>query len=183
MLLGLATLSMAAASPAADPAPADARVAQRVRADVEFLASDSLEGRDTGTRGHTVAADYVAAQFRAIGLEPAGDKGGWFQQVPFRRASFDKPPRLTLTFRGKAVDLVQGTDAALRPSATVKAIRQQAGFMFVGYGLKDARLGFDDYRGLDVRGKIVVVLNGTPKGIPSDVAAHMNAEKARMAAE
>ena len=79
-LFGLAALSLAAASLAAPPQAADPRVAQRVRADVEFLASDGLEGRDTGTRGHAIAADYVAAQFRAIGLEPGGEKGAGFSR-------------------------------------------------------------------------------------------------------
>jgi len=112
--------------------PAEQAVARRVRADVEFLASDNLEGRDTGSRGYAVAADYVASQFRAIGLEPAGEKGGWFQQVPFRRASFDKPPRLTLTISGQTVALEQGKDAALRPSVTAKMVRQSAGLVFAG---------------------------------------------------
>ena len=182
ILFGLVALSLTAAAPAAEPQPVDQRIAQRVRADVEFLASDELEGRDTGTRGHAIAADYVAAQFRAIGLEPGGDKGNWFQQVPFRRASFDTAPRLTLTIGGKPVELVQGTDAALRPSATARLLRQNAGFMFVGHGLKDVRLGLDDYRGLDVRGKIVVVLAGTPAGLPSDIAAHLGSTKDEVAA-
>ena len=181
-LLGLGALALATLAPAAAPVPADQRIAQRVRADVEFLASDGLEGRDTGSHGHAIAADYVAAQFRAIGLEPAGDKGGWFQQVPFRRASFDTPPRITLTLGGKPVSLIHGTDASLRPSVTTKSIRQQAGFVFVGYGLSDAALGYDDYRGLDVRGKIVVALSGTPEGLPSDIAAHLGSTKDDIAA-
>jgi hypothetical protein len=163
-------------------AQSDPGTSRRIRADVEFLASDALEGRDTGSRGHLIAADYVASQFRAIGLEPAGEKGGWFQQVPFRRASFDKPPRLTLTIGGKPVELVQGKDASLRPSVTAKSRRLSAGFVFVGYGLKDRRYGFDDYRGLDVRGKIVVALSGTPTGLPSDIEAHLGATKDEFAA-
>ena len=79
-----------------------------MRADVEFLASDSLEGRDTGSRGYLIAADYVASQFRAIGLEPAGDKGSWFQQVPFRRASYDRQPVLTMAIGGQQVTLDPG---------------------------------------------------------------------------
>ena len=162
--------------------PAQPEIARRVRADVEFLASDNLEGRDTGSKGYAIAAEYVASQFRAIGLEPAGEKGGWFQQVPFRRASFDTPPRLTLMIGGKTVALEQGKDVSLRPSVTTKNVRQSAGFVFVGYGLEDQRFGFDDYRGLDVRGKIVVSLSGTPAGLPSDVQAHLNASKDRVAA-
>jgi hypothetical protein len=176
-------LAVAAPLQAATPTAADSASAQRVRADVEFLASDSLEGRDTGSRGYLIAADYVASQFRAIGLEPAGEKGGWFQQVPFRRASFETPPRMTLTVGGKTVALEQGKDAGVRPSVTAKTRNLTAGFVFVGYGLKDPRHGFDDYRGLNLKGKIAVTLAGTPKGLPSEIEAHLNASKDRMAAE
>ncbi|HTG63634.1 MAG TPA: M20/M25/M40 family metallo-hydrolase [Sphingomicrobium sp.] len=176
-------LAVAAPLQAATPTAADSASAQRVRADVEFLASDSLEGRDTGSRGYLIAADYVASQFRAIGLEPAGEKGGWFQQVPFRRASFETPPRMTLTVGGKTVALEQGKDAGVRPSVTAKMRNLTAGFVFVGYGLKDPRHGLDDYRGLNLKGKIAVALAGTPKGLPSEIEAHLNASKDRMAAE
>ncbi|HVF36990.1 MAG TPA: peptidase M28, partial [Sphingomicrobium sp.] len=162
---------------------AEAESARRVRAHVEFLASDSLEGRDTGSRGYVVAADYVAAQFRAQGLEPAGEKGGWFQQVPFRRASHDTPPRLSLVVGGRTVVLESGKDAALRPSVTHKSRKFSAGFVFVGYGLKDGRFGLDDFRGLDLKGKIAVAINGVPAGLPSDVEAHLNASKEQFAAE
>ena len=183
-LLSAFTLLLASASlHAATPAPADPASIQRVRADVEFLASDSLEGRDTGSRGYVIAADYVASQFRAIGLEPAGENGGWFQQVPFRRASFEKPPAMTLTVGRQRIALEQGKDASLRPSVVDRLRRENAGFVFVGYGLKDARYRFDDYRGLNVRGKIAVALSGAPKGLPTEIEAHLNASKDRMAAE
>jgi hypothetical protein len=180
--LVLLAAGLASAAPAQSATAVEASSALRVRADVEFLASDGLQGRETGSTGYAVAADYVAAQFRAIGLEPAGEKGGWFQQVPFRRASLAAPPKLTLTVGGKSSTLAQGRDAALRPSATIKAIRQVAPFVFVGYGLTDARYGFNDYAGLDLRGKIAVVLMGVPKGMPSDIEAHLNASKERSAA-
>jgi hypothetical protein len=183
-LLSAITLFLASASVhAATVAPADPGSIQRVRADVEFLASDSLEGRDTGSKGYVIAADYVAAQFRAIGLEPAGENGGWFQQVPFRRASFAKPPVISLSIGGQRASLEQGKDVSLRPSVTDKLLRQDAGFVFVGYGLKDGRYGFDDYRGLNLKGKIAVALEGTPKDLPSEIEAHLNASKAIMAAE
>src|SRR5262249_6188440 len=70
-----------------------------------------------------------------------------------------------------------------RPSVTDKVRKLTAGFVFVGYGLKDRRYGFDDYRGLDVKGKIVVALDGAPAGLPSDVSAHLNASKDQIAAE
>ena len=180
--IALLVAGLATAAPAQSTTTAETSSALRVRADVEFLASDGLQGRETGSTGYAVAADYVAAQFRSIGLQPAGEKGSWFQQVPFRRASLAAPPKLSLTIGGKAVVLTQGRDAALRPSATIKAIRQTAPFVFVGYGLTDARHGFNDYAGIDVRGKIAVVLTGAPKGLPTDVEAHLNASKERFAA-
>lgn len=86
-LIAAALLVAAATAQAQTPPTAEQDIARRVRADVEFLSSDHLQGRYTGSIGYNIAADYVASQFRAIGLEPAGEKGGWFQQVPFRRAS------------------------------------------------------------------------------------------------
>ena len=182
MRLLAAAFLLLAVPGAAQTQSADPRIAQRVRADVEFLASDHLEGRDTGSRGYNIAADYVAGQFRAIGLEPAGENGGWFQQVPFRRASYEQQPRLTLNIGGRQVALEPGKDAALRPSVVARTRQLTAGFVFVGHGLKDRRFGFDDYAGLDVKGKIAVAIAGTPKGLPSDIEAHLNASKDAMAA-
>src|SRR5512134_4036233 len=118
--LAAALLIAAATASAQPPATVEADIARRVRADVEFLSSDALEGRDTGSKGYTIAAEYVASQFRAIGLQPAGDKGSWFQQVPFRRASHAKPPVMTMTIGGKEIPLKDGTDASIRPSVTAK---------------------------------------------------------------
>jgi hypothetical protein len=183
MRLVAAACLFIAAPALAQVAPTDAAIARRIHADVQFLASDKLEGRDTGSRGHAIAADYVASQFQAIGLEPAGEKGGWFQQVPFRRASYDQQPKLTLTIGGKPIAVEHGKDMGLRPSATIKSRKVSAAFVFVGYGLRDARYGFDDYRGLDVKGKIVIAMDGTPAGLPSDVNAHLNSSKDQIAAE
>ena len=60
---------------------------ERFRAHVAFLADDLLEGRDTGSRGHDIAARYVAAQFESFGLQPGGTDGGWYQQVPLQKTS------------------------------------------------------------------------------------------------
>jgi hypothetical protein len=180
-LIAAALLVVAATAQAQAPGAAEQDIARRVRADVEFLAQDGLEGRDTGSKGYAIAAQYVASQFRAIGLEPAGEIGGWFQQVPFRRSSYEKPPTLTMTIGGKEVALRYGDDAALRPSFTVKSRNLSAGFVFVGYGIKDSRYGIDDFRGLDLKGKIAVALQGAPSGLPSDVAAHINSSKPRYA--
>ncbi|MBA2772212.1 MAG: M28 family peptidase, partial [Sphingomonas sp.] len=168
----------AEAQTAADPA-----AGQRIRADVEFLASDLLEGRDTGSRGHEIAASYVASRFHALGLKPGGEKGGWYQQVPFRRATSAAPPVVSLTTGSSRTPLTPGTDVAVRPSLVDTQRQFEAGLVFVGQGLVDRRLGLDDYAGLDARGKIVVALSSTPKGLPSDVAAHLRSMKDDLAAQ
>ena len=181
-LIAAGLLFAAATLHAQAPSTAEQDAARRVRADVEFLASDALEGRDTGSKGYVIAAEYVASQFRAIGLEPGGEKGGWYQQVPFRRASHEGTPKLSINVGGQTVALEHAKDAGLRPSLTEKDRKLSAGFVFVGYGLKDARYGIDDYRGLDLRGKIAVALSGSPSGLPSDIEAHLNSSKDQFAA-
>jgi Peptidase family M28 len=167
--------------PAYRPDPA---AAARVRATVEFLADDLIEGRGTGTRGHQVAALYVASQFRAIGLEPGGNNGGYFVEVPFRRATHDGEPRVALIGAGgRRQALAWGKDVTIRPSLTQAERHLEAPMVFVGWGLSDPRSGFADYRAVDVRGKIAVVFAGTPRGLPTDIRAHLGQQKGRFAAE
>jgi hypothetical protein len=181
LLLPLAALSVAAA-PAPAPQPVDAAAAARVRGHIEFLADDLLEGRGTGTRGHEIAAAYVASQFRALGLHPAGDDGSWYQWVPLRRARLVEGKSSIAMATDGAFAPVSEFELGLRPSLTEKSRAIDAGMVFVGYGLSDARLGLDDYAGLDVRGKIVVLLGGAPSGLPTEIAAHLGADKLRAAA-
>ena len=180
MLGGFAALSLSVAALAQHAAPAASGAgdfsADAFRAHVTFLADDLLEGRDTGSRGHEIAARYVATQFEALGLRP-GNGDSWFQRVGFMRAT--AAPGATLTVARRT--FVQGQDMALRTGAD-DAATIEAPLVFAGYGLDMPAHGFDDYRGIDARGKIVVVLSGTPAGIPTDVAAHMNGDKRRMAA-
>lgn len=180
--LALAPLALfiAAAAPAAQPV--DPNAAQRVRADVEFLASDLLEGRDTGSVGYNIGASYVASQFRAIGLKPGGTDDGWYEQVPFRRAVHSGAPAASLTLGGKTIALTPGSDIAVRPSLTDQVRAINAPLVFGGHGIGDPRLGIDDYSGLDVRGKIVVVVEGAPAGLDSEVSAHLNSYKQTVAA-
>jgi hypothetical protein len=179
VLAPLALLSVAAA-----PAPqaVDQAAAQRVRADVEFLASDLLEGRDTGSRGYEIGASYVASQFRAIGLQPGGANGGWFQQVPFRRAVHAEAPRASLVMGNRTIALTPARDFAARSSITQQERNLDLPLVFVGHGISDAKLGIDEYAGLDVRGKIAVVLEGAPPGLPSAVSAHLDSSKGITAA-
>ena len=179
MLAPLALVSAAAApaQQAIDPA-----AAQRVRADVEFLASDLLEGRDTGSRGYDIGASYVASQFRAIGLQPGGDNGSWYQVVPFRRAVHAEAPTASVIFGRQRLQLTPARDFAARSSITQQERNLDLPLVFVGHGISDPRIGIDEYAGLDVRGKIAVVLEDAPPGLPTEVSAHLDSSKAITAA-
>lgn len=102
--------------------------------------------------------------------------------MPFRRATLQGAPTITFAADGKSDSLVQGTDIAVRPNLIKPEIAVDAGFAFVGFGISDPVLGIDDYAGVDVRGKIVVALSGTPKGLRSDVSAHLGSVKPQTAA-
>ncbi|MGQ0659596.1 M28 family metallopeptidase [Sphingosinicella sp.] len=169
-----ASLSFAAfgQAPAGDFSP------DAFRAHVTFLGDDLLEGREAGSRGYDIAARYVASQFAALGLRPAGANASWYQPIQFVRFPVD--PATSLTVGGRR--LQQGREIVFRPSLNPAAMSVEAPLVFVRYGLDMPARGFNDYAGVDVRGRIVVVLSGTPSGTPSDVAAHLNAEKRRMAA-
>lgn len=182
MIVALAGVSLLLSGVAVAASPADQASANRVESHVRFLADDLLEGRDTGSRGHEIAAAYVANQFLALGLKPAGDKGSWYQWVPFRKATLT-PDKSTISINdaGKTLPL-KASDIIVRPSLTEKNRDLTAGLVFAGYGIDDAALGIDDYAGLDVRGKIVVVFAGTPDGIDNDIAAHLGSSKDAMAA-
>ena len=161
----------------------DRHAADRIKAHVEFLASELLEGRDTGSRGHAIAANYVAAEFRKLGLKPGGTNGSWFVQVPFRRATLSGTPTVQLTLNGRKSQLAPGKDVAVRPNVTAKDLSLNAPLVFVGRGVRDPRLGIDDYAGLDVRGKVVVALSDRVPNVANDVSAHLRWAQAQTASE
>src|SRR4051812_39654201 len=112
-LLAAASLgfSLVAAAPPAPSRAVPLFSADRFRAHVTFLADDRLEGRDTGSRGHEIAAAYVASQFVGLGLTPGGENGGWYQQVPFRSASLAGPVSLAIAGAGGSRSFENGVDA------------------------------------------------------------------------
>ena len=172
-----------AVKPAAANDTAPEFSARRFRAHVAFLADDLLEGRGTGSRGHAIAAAYVAAQFEALGLKPAGEQGGWYQQVPLRTSMLAaQKPVISVTGPGVSRSFENGSDVLIGPSAFEREQDFGAPLVFAGYGIDAPGAGLDDYRGLDVRGKIVVVLAGSPSGVASETAAHFADQKAVMAA-
>jgi hypothetical protein len=166
----LVTMSGAAHAQDSDTLPIRA---DALRGHLEFLASDVLEGREAGTRGYDVAALYVAARFRELELRPAGTDG-YFQHVPLRRAVL-VPGSVALTVSGPGGER-RFTDAdhvVAYPSDREAEQRITAPAVFAGYGIVAPEYGRDDYAGLDVRGKWVVLLGGPPPGFPGEVAAHL----------
>ena len=147
---------------------------QAVRAHVEFLADDLLEGRDAGTRGYDIAARYVAAQFTALGLKP-GTPDGWYQQITLQNARLDTRKANALTIGGKVFP--SGEVAFVGADGRFPQQALSAPAVFVGHGIVAPEARIDDYAGLDVRGKIVVLLAGTPKGLPSERAAQLDSTK------
>ena len=180
-LIAMTALLLPAALPAqsaADPVFTPAAM----RAHVEFLADDLLKGRDTGSEGHEIAARYVASQFDALGLKPAGDAGSWLQRIAFQQTERTKTPAtLTLTGPGGDKSWTHGTDVIVGLNPDEPRVDLSAPLVFVGYGIENARMGLNDYAGLDVKGKIVVTLRGYPKGLPSEEGAHLSATKAKVA--
>ena len=151
-----------------------------VRAHVEFLADDLLEGRQSGTRGYDLAALYVASRFEAMGLEPGGTDGSWYQDVPFVRA-LPGTTQASVEVGGETVAL-DDSGFALVPSVASETIDVDAELVLVGRGLSEPLLGVDDYAGIDMTDKIAVVLPGTPAGLPGDVNAHVASTKVAAAA-
>ncbi len=137
--------------------------AEELKEHVRYLASDSLQGRRAGTPGNVAAAEYVASRLREYGINPAGDAGSYFQKFPF--VSGAKPGAansLTITQAGIARSFVY--DESFRTLAFSSDTTLTGELVFAGYGITDTTQQYDDYSGIDVRGKIVVVLRFSPKG-------------------
>ncbi|MBP1661602.1 MAG: aminopeptidase, partial [Candidatus Aminicenantes bacterium] len=182
-LAGYLTLSPGLANPTANPtagpiADAPRRAALRPTADgarayahIKFLASNELKGRKSGTPEYRRAAEYVAAEMAKAGLKPGGDNGTWFQEVPFKNWSdFEQPirleilaPRPRVYFAGRGRDFV--------PFSGTGSGRVRGGLVFAGYGVASDGDSWDDYAGLDVKGKIVVLMPDLPASLGTGAAA------------
>lgn len=142
-----------------------------IRAHMGFLADDLLEGRRTATRGYDLAARYVAAQFEALGLEPAGTGGSYFQPVSLVQMTTVEPECYLALFRdGRKTELRYGVDYHTGSIAQDSDVT--APLVFAGYSVTAPEVGYDDYAGIDVRGKIVVLLTGAPPSFPHNQRAY-----------
>jgi Zn-dependent M28 family amino/carboxypeptidase len=152
--------ALAAKAPAFDPA--------RLSAQVKTLSSDAFEGRGPATEGEAKTVAYLVAQMQAAGLSPGGDleggKRAWTQAVPLLRAEIKGTPSLSVAQGGKVQALVQGDQIAVRAAMNGdRHVRiDGAPLVFVGYGVKAPERGWDDFKGVDLKGKVAVVLINDP---------------------
>jgi hypothetical protein len=179
LLAGLSLIPLALATPLA---------AQSTRGEdwwkhVDYLASDALQGRLTGSPGYDKAADYVIAQFKALGLKPAG-VDGYKQPVGFTEQTIlsDRSSATLIGAKGETAlkvpgDLIFGGSGGPVPETI------DAPLVFAGYGLHLPEVGYDDFAGLDVKGKIVVVISGGPEDISGALKSHARSERGKWLAE
>jgi Zn-dependent M28 family amino/carboxypeptidase len=155
-----------APSPAAQKAM-NAIDAEKIRATVKYLSDDKLQGRGTGQKGGDMAADWIAAQFKIYGLAPAGDQGTYFQQVNFFGVTTDpKQTRFSFVPRtGPEMALKFADDYVANDQTHAQKSEIDAPIVFVGYGISAPEYNWDDYKGLDVKGKVLLMLVNEP---PSD---------------
>lgn len=158
LVMSVASQSVRAASPS--PASIDPT---RLSDIVRTLASDEFEGRAPGTAGETKTIAYLTQSFHALGLEPGGEDGGWTQTVPLVRTQIGTPQTLNVSFAGKARALTQGRDIYVSTVRNVDRVAiQNAPMVFVGYGVTAPERQWDDYKDVDLRGKIAVSLVNDP---------------------
>jgi len=138
---------------------------------VEFLASDKLEGRNTGSEGHRKAAAYVAAEFERNGLKPAGVEG-YIQPVKFNTLKLDESRCSLALVRGSVEKSVTLGEDAMIGARVDPAPSVQAKLVFVGYGLRVPEIGYDDFAGADTQGKIAVYVAGAPSTLSGALSAH-----------
>jgi hypothetical protein len=152
--------------------------AEALQAHVEFLAHDLLEGRGTGSRGHEIAAHYVAGVFRGLGLEPGGAVGTYMSPVRLRRSTIDPTRSNAAILRnGRVEPLALFEDIFLGGPSDGSLVEAPA--VFAGWGITAPAFSYDDYVGVDAAGKVVVMLYGTPPSITGDAAAHYSSPSAK----
>jgi Zn-dependent M28 family amino/carboxypeptidase len=137
--------------------------AERIRAHVRFLSDDLLEGRGTGTRGSELAATYIATQFALLGLQPAGDHGSYLQKVDF--VGVKTLPDTTAALQpahADALNLKLAEDFVTNNQTQTESVDIDAPVVFVGYGIEAPEYRWDDFKGVDVKGKVLLVIVNEP---------------------
>jgi Zn-dependent M28 family amino/carboxypeptidase len=159
--------AFAQTAPSAAQKAMNAIDAEKIRATVKYLSDDALQGRGTGQKGGDMAADWIAAQFKSYGLAPAGDQGTYFQQVNFFGVTTD-PKQTRFAFvpkSGPEIALKFADDYVANDQTHAQKSEIDAPIVFVGYGISAPEYNWDDYKGADLKGKVLLMLVNEP---PSD---------------
>jgi Zn-dependent M28 family amino/carboxypeptidase len=172
MLFGTASIlanAEFAAAQATKEAPPPMVDKERIRAHVKYLSSDDLEGRGTGQRGGDLAADYIGKEFASYGLKPAGDNGTFFQEVPM--VGVKTLPETTFEFvaaSGKSFQAKNLTEFVTNNENQTETADIDAPIVFVGYGIKAPEYGWDDYKTVDLKGKVALLFVNEPSSDDPD---------------
>jgi Zn-dependent M28 family amino/carboxypeptidase len=133
-----------------------------ILAHTRYLAHDLLEGRGPGTRGDDLARHYIASQFEAMGIEPGGPDGSYFQPVPLVGMTVDRTVNLTVTGNNQRRVFLYHDDFMPFSGVLEETVPVSGDLVFVGYGIRAPEYGWDDYKGMDMTGKVLVMLNDDP---------------------
>ncbi len=185
MIVAVAGHAVAALADDAQGDTAIALAAMDVRAleaNMRFLADDRRQGRAPGTEGYEAAARFMADRFRELGLAPAGEEDGYFQQVPIRRSSLEnEAPTLVFETNDGSVEFIYEKDFVVRGDPVREQNDLKAAVTFVGYGVSAPELGYDDYKGVNVEGRIVAYLTNAPDSFPNDQRAYYASSRTKRA--
>jgi len=162
LVIGLALTTSTAASAAPASPGYESITSDDIMRHLRYLADDALEGRDTGEPGNEAAADYIAQRFRELGLRPVGDQGGFFQEFQVNlNPKAGAGAKFVSHVGGKESVHELKKDYALFDNATLSAASGQ--LVFAGYGISSGKHDYDDYAGLEVEGKVVLILRRAPR--------------------
>jgi len=139
--------------------------AEHIRLDTRFLSSDLLEGRGVGARGGDLAAEYIATQFALAGAKPAGDDGSYFQRVPLVGVETQPDAQLSASAGGKTVTFHWLTDFVGVSQLQQAQTRFETEAIFVGHGIAAPEWNWDDFKGVDVKGKVLVLFTNEPDSV------------------
>ena len=153
-LLVLCALCVSAQSPALSP--------ERIREHTRFLSSDLLEGRGVGQRGGDLATEYIATQLALTGAKPAGDNGTYFQSVPLVGVETQPAATMSASGSGKTLDFRWGEDFVSVSPMQRPDVRFEAPAVFVGHGITAPEFHWDDFKGVDVSGKLLILFTNEP---------------------
>jgi len=161
---GVAQKSVQRAASLGPPRAAlDVITADGVMSHIKVLASDEFEGRAPATKGEELSINYIADQFKKIGLAPGNTDGTYFQKVPLAGIATKQDAELKIKAANKDLKLKFGKDFVARSVRIVEKPHFDADMVFVGYGVVAPEYGWDDYKGMDVRGKVLLMLVNDPQ--------------------